>query len=866
MAQRVIPLARCVARPPEGGRAHPLIDHLLDVACRAGDPRGSAEEQLLFLAGLLHDVGKARRTWQERLLDPKRKGPVGPHAFVGAALFAALALRWSQGTSARSRVEMARGTGTIGGPPSTGGFMERALAVARDIADHHGTLGDLETDTPWHALWTPQIVAEMDMEGILRLVRETGLPVANGVWPRDGWEWEKWVRDARGAWGRAVVRLQRRSQGTAIDPRGLLRDHTARLIQADRFAVAGVVPENLDAKQAEEAITRLELSLGMSHGSSGSPSSLGRGPDAEGQRGGITGERRRLQQEVLARFRRHPQAPLYLLVLPTGSGKTLTAFRVALEACARGARQRVVYVGPYLTVVEQAAGQFQRHTGLAVMQHHHLAIPESQVPNGGNDGDPLPSDDERAFLLMESWQAPVVAVTFHQFFRALFPRRAQHTLRIPALRDAFVILDEPQIMDPGSWALLTEMMAAACRAWNMQVLIMTATMPPWRVRSVEPVDLSVPVRLPSRYRLRVVDHGAETGSDGQGWGPEALAERLVADALSGFRTAAILNTIADAQATYDAVQRLLEERGRRLPVLLVHGLMTPAHKATQVEAVRRATEDRPAAGDQRKAEAARRTRRVYPIVVSTQVLEAGVDLDFDRLYRARPVLPSVVQAAGRANRHGVREPAQVVVFDFRRADGKDSRPWVYRDAIARDETDQILRPGEQWDERALDEAVEAYYRRWWERKPGSDVVGPLAQAAAGAWSAIGGLMPYDEGPPRIPVFVSRDDCLADEDRPLLSEWGVSSLEGLYELYARPGWLAGRRQGERRRFLGLFERYVVQLPLFLARQVAEVVPGRRVLRLVDRDAYDPRTGFGGLRLTVAGDGDEEAFGGRGVDIW
>ena len=978
-----IPLEQCVARPPEGGRSYPLIDHLLEVARRAGDPRGTPEEQLLYLAGLLHDAGKARRSWQERVLDPNRRGPVGPHAFVGAALFAGLAFQWlhrdgPSRTSLRSlpgrpfpslRQVGRRASVPASGPeppspaspasrlpghPRSGLSEQQVLVISRDIADHHGALGDLETDPPWFGYWTPAVLGEMDVDGLLRLVRSTDLPAARGLWPADADEWGRWVDAARGAWGRAVVRLQGRSAAGRADPAGidaaqLLRSTTARLIQADRFAVAGLEPEILTRAQAEAAIERLERSLGVEGPGDGrraeDEDGVGTGPGDTGRRFDVSGERKRLQAEVLRRYRSAPDAPVYTLVLPTGSGKTLTAMRVALEACLRNGRQRIVYVGPYLTVVEQAAAQFERHTGLAVLQHHHLATPEPaprpvpgrrpDAPRGAGEGDPgavpapsptpataapsaadpLPSEEDRAFLIMESWQAPVVAVTFNQFFRALFPVRAQHALRIPALRGAFVILDEPQIIDPTSWFLLTEMMAAACGSWDMQVLVMTATMPPWRPRRVRPYDLSVPVRLPSRYVLEVVDHRTAEERDGgkrPGWDAEAVAARLVEDALAGYRVAAILNTIADAQAVYDAVRQRMatlrdatganaeEERGGRWGgnppeaageaglrprararrtlqsgggegiqgnrgevggegVLLVHGLMTPAHKALQIRKLRQWLGQAPGGAPGGSAVAP------PPITVATQALEAGVDLDFDRLYRARPVLPSVVQAAGRANRHGQRGTARVVVFDYVRPDGNDSRSWIYRDAIARDETDRFLTPGATWTERQLDRAVEDFYRRWWERKPGDDAAGPLAAAAAGAWSAVAGLMPFDEGPLRVPVFVPIDELLLEEDREALAAWEAASLQELYRLYLRPGWLAGRAQGERRRFLGLLERYVVPVPFELARQVAEGHPGRRILRLVDLDAYDRTCGFGpwrqGLR-TVLADGDVTTL----VDIW
>ena len=891
---RYIPLDRCLARPSEGNRRYPLVEHLLEVAYAAGDPAGSPADQLLFLAGLLHDIGKARRSWQERLLDPGRHGPAGPHAFVGAALFAGLTFRWlrAQGRPfAREGAPPGSGAPPVtppalppGGMRGAGGLTEDLiLAVGRDIADHHGLLGDLDPQAPWLSHWTPSVLDEMDVPALLALLRETRLPVSGGLWPRDAAELTAWVEAARSAWGRAVIRLEARRR-QRVDPVTLLRDRTARLIVADRFAVGRVDPEFLAAEQAEVALRTMAQRLAGS-GSAASRAGLrgvpggavgphagqqgtspdqpaGSGPPGHVARraagGGISGERRRIQEEVLARYRRRPREPIYTLVLPTGSGKTLTAFRVALEAVRLNGRRRIVYAGPYLTVVEQASQQLEALAGLPVMQHHHLAVPDPDPAGPGGDGEPEGAgagDEERALLLLESWQAPVVAVTFNQLFRALFPRRAQHTLRIPALAGAFVILDEPQIIDPGSWAIFTELLAAAASSWDMQVLIMTATMPPWCAQALAPCDLSVPARLPSRYRLRVGGEGSDEVLDAA-----ALASRLVRDALAGYRVAAILNTIADAGAVYREVRRLWSaatgpghgRRGEGLAaaageagdehagtVLALHGLMVPAHKARNVSRLRGAME---AGGP--------------VIAVATQALEAGVDLDFDRLYRARPVLPSVLQAAGRANRHGLREAAEVRVFTFRRDDGKDSRPWVYRDAIAREETDRILVAGAEWDERDLDRTVEAYYQRLLERKPGRDAEGALAEAAAGRWSVLGGLMPFDEGPPRIPLFVPRDDLLDPGDRASLQEWGVGSLRALYDLYTRPGWVASLNQLQRRRFFALLERFVVPVPFGVARQVADLGARRRILPLVDLDAYSPDNGLG----------DWAGTGAATADIW
>src|SRR5690606_21637679 len=124
-----------------------------------------------------------------------------------------------------------------------------------------------------------------------------------------------------------------------------------------------------------------------------------------------------------------------------------------------------VYVAPHVSILSQAAEQIRKATLLDVMEHHHLSVAVRE------------DMDEGMYLVMESWQSPVVATTFHQLFRALFPRRAQHTLRLPALERAVVILDEPQMIDPAMWNVLLSMLEAAHREMGTQTLLVTATLP-----------------------------------------------------------------------------------------------------------------------------------------------------------------------------------------------------------------------------------------------------------------------------------------------------------------------------------------------------------------------------------------------------
>src|SRR5207249_1896989 len=97
-------------------------------------------------------------------------------------------------------------------------------------------------------------------------------------------------------------------------------------------------------------------------------------------------------------------------------------------------------------------------------------------------------------------------------------------------------------------------------------------------------------------------------------------------------------------------------------------------------------------------------------VVSTQVLEAGVDLSFPALLRARSTFHSIAQTAGRGNRHGEGEPAEVVVFLFLRDDGSDSRKFVYKDRTFVTKSDEILAAYPELPESSLSRVLEEYYR------------------------------------------------------------------------------------------------------------------------------------------------------------
>lgn len=790
----IVPLDDCIARPDDGPIRYPLVAHLREVATRAAGAAlrehvASERIALFALAGLLHDAGKADALWQEYIRNPQRAKGAVPHSYMGSALFFALAWHWLHGQPEHTQRDL----------------RPLVMRLTRDIADHHGLLADMEQAPPWESGWRPAVTERVDLAGLSDLVARWA-PLFAAEWLSKPREVARRVEGMRREWGRwwysSGAALRRPEVAGAA--RACVRVDTARLIASDRFSAGGVAESPMDVREALQGLDRLAAFCSSRTAVTSSAAATC-----------LTRMRAQAQEEAVLRFRQAPDRPLYKLSLPTGMGKTLTATRVALEAVLRG-RSRVIYVAPYLSVLSQAAAELSRATGLPVLQHHHLSVPPA--------GSETLSPTEKDFLVMESWQAPVVATTFNQFFLSLFPLRAQHTIRLLALQDAFVIVDEPQVIDERAWALFCAMVEAATERLHMQVLLVTATMPPWR-GLLEPHDLSAAVAPPDRYQVRVSDRD---------WDVAHTAANAVLCLKEGQSTAVILNTIADATEVYREAKRLLAPDSD-VVTGLVHGAMIPVHRRHTIDRIREQLVG----------------KRV--LAIATQVLEAGVDLSFGALLRALPLLPSVTQAAGRANRHAEAEtPAPVTVFRFVRGEPQgqtgvlDTRVYVYRDGIAREETDRILlADAKSVGESRLRELTEEYYRRLFSRKPAVGVAEALSRAAAGEWSAIAGIPPFPEDRPRIPVFVPIDEWNTDAIMAELQHFGVRSSQELYASYQKPGWVASLDHGDRRRLFALMEQFIVPLDYEKASTVIDRTVSRNVFPLVDLDAYDREVGFGKL---------------------
>jgi CRISPR-associated endonuclease/helicase Cas3 len=326
----------------------------------------------------------------------------------------------------------------------------------------------------------------------------------------------------------------------------------------------------------------------------------------------------------------------FRLTVPTGGGKTRSAMAFALRHALRHGLRRVIVVCPYLTITDQTADVLRGIFGgdRVVLEHHSDA--------GRHDDPAGPATPEAIWrrLATQNWDASVIVTTAVQFFESLFGNGTTICRKLHRIAKSVVILDEVQTLPPGLLTPILDVLRALAEHYGVTVVLSTATQPALAdapgfrglpdVREIAPE----PSRLFATLRRVRYEWPAVT----EAWTWNEVADWMRAEA----QALAILNTKRDALALLDALGDP--------DALHLSTLLCAAHRREVLAQVR-----------------ARLSLGAPCRLVTTQVVEAGVDLDFPIVLRAIGPLDRIVQAAGRCNREGRLKAGRVVVF--RPADG-----------------------------------------------------------------------------------------------------------------------------------------------------------------------------------------------------
>jgi CRISPR-associated endonuclease/helicase Cas3 len=343
---------------------------------------------------------------------------------------------------------------------------------------------------------------------------------------------------------------------------------------------------------------------------------------------------------------------LYRLAAPTGSGKTLATAAFALRHAAMHGKARVIVAVPFITITEQNAGVYRRLLDPGepgeqpvVLEHH------SHV-----DFDSGCAEDRWRRLAAENWDAPFVVTTTVQLFESLFGRKPSRMRKVHRLANSVIVLDEVQALPHALLVPLADALRLLAGHFGASVVLSSATQPElWSLgplREVRARDL-VEDRVPL---FRAMRHARFEWWLKPRPGLDDVARRAAAEPGGAL---VVVNTVKDARTVFAALRA---RAGSDAVVRHLSAAMCPAHRQRVLGEVR----ERLAAG-----------RPV--LLVSTQLVEAGVDVDFPVVYRAVAPADSLWQAAGRANREGRlgHGGGRVVVFDP--ADG--GMPGSYRTQV-----------------------------------------------------------------------------------------------------------------------------------------------------------------------------------------
>jgi CRISPR-associated endonuclease/helicase Cas3 len=320
----------------------------------------------------------------------------------------------------------------------------------------------------------------------------------------------------------------------------------------------------------------------------------------------------------------------FSLTVPTGGGKTLASAAFALHhAVARGFT-RVVYVIPYTSIIEQNARVFASIFGREnILEHHSLADWQTAAES---DDDPE-GIAARARLAAENWDAPFIVTTNVQFFESLHSHRPSAVRKLHRLIGSVVLFDECQTFPPELLAPSLATLQALQAYGRTSLVFCTATQPAFERREFFPEGFSTITEIiPGTPEWRLHER------------PEFRRTRIRHDrvpiSLATFagriagcdRALAVVNTRRAARELFDAVQTLTPGDH----VYHLSTFMCPAHRQEVLDAIRArlATPSSPC------------------LVISTQLIEAGVDLDFPKVFRVLGPLDAILQAAGRCNREG----------------------------------------------------------------------------------------------------------------------------------------------------------------------------------------------------------------------
>lgn len=336
---------------------------------------------------------------------------------------------------------------------------------------------------------------------------------------------------------------------------------------------------------------------------------------------------------------------IYTLSIPTGGGKTLASLRYALKHAKLHNKKRIIYVVPYTTIIEQNAEEVRKilEDEANILEHHSNIVEEVNDNDESEDG--IINVQQKLKLAKDNWDSPIIFTSMVQFLNVFYAKGSRNTRRLHNLSDAVIIFDEVQKV-PISCVSLFNQALNFLKIYSCSSLVLcTATQP-----ALDFVEQKLDINTDSEMinnldyviesfkRVEIIDKATnETFNNNK---LSAFIQTKIEEVQS---ILIILNTKSVVRDLYTR----LHSQELNIPIYHLSTTMCAAHRHKILEEIRKRLND---------------GKKI--ICISTQLIEAGVDVSFECVIRSLSGLDSIAQAAGRCNRHGEKGIQDVYVIDY----------------------------------------------------------------------------------------------------------------------------------------------------------------------------------------------------------
>ncbi len=598
-----------IAHKRDDGQEQPLLEHLIGTAEKASlYAKPFGKCKTAYLCGLFHDIGKYSKEFQSRI---KNNGKLCDHSTAGA----------------KELVSVNKRIGTLLGYVIAGHHSGLLNGGSWASMPEDGSLqGRLKKEVPVYNAYNTEISNDM-----IPLIKDIASEIA------------------------CTKSLDECDQGNCFS--FLVRMIYSCLVDADYI-------------DTEEFINDKKVIRGVSCDFSDLEDKIIKHVNGVNLTREINKKRREIFEQCLKKAAGTPG--VYKLSVPTGGGKTLSSMAFALRHIKFNPKlRRIIYVIPFMSIIEQNAKVFSDILGKEYILEHH------------SNYDFEHSDEETyniKKLSAENWDVPIVVTTNVQFFESIYSNKSSKLRKLHNISNSVIILDEVQMLPTEHLIPCIKALEELVNNYNCTVVLCSATQSEaerFMSSKIKPIEICSNITELYNFfnKTRIKFIGRKTSSD------------LIHLVKGENQCLLVVNTKRQARKLYEKIKEELGEEG----VFHLSTYMCPLNRLEKIEVIKD-----------------RLDNKSKCIVVSTSLIEAGVDIDFPVVYRAMCGLDSIIQAAGRCNRERKLDIAYLFVFDFEDEDFKVNKSSRFGDYLSkRQNITEIIK--DRFDDVTRPDAIKEYF-------------------------------------------------------------------------------------------------------------------------------------------------------------